>query len=97
MPRWTPCIRTYRAYVGANESLSWPPSPSVTTAESVQFTASGEVWILYPLPYADSQLRTTRETGCTEPRSTVIDWSSLQSLAHRVEALPSIAFDAGEL
>jgi hypothetical protein len=47
-----------------------PPVPVVVEKMLVQFVASGDTWIWNALPYAASQLSTTWQTDCVEPRST---------------------------
>src|SRR6266536_920559 len=70
---------------------SMPPSPVKVLWTSVQFPPVVEVCIEYAVAKAASQLSRTRVTGCTEPRSTVIHWGSLNWLDQRVPGLPSTA------
>ena len=77
--------------VAAKSTLSVPPSPVVVDQTGCQVVPSVETSIRYDRAYAASQRSTTRLTGRTEPRSTVIHWLSDQELAQRVPGLPSTA------
>nr|BFE82722.1 hypothetical protein GCM10020093_053230 [Planobispora longispora] len=94
MPRLAPCIRTYRP-VPETARSSVPPSPEAVEKTSLHEEPSAEVWILYEVAWAASQVSLTRLMVCADPRSTWIHSGSCPSwLAHRVEALPSTALPA---
>src|SRR5690349_6888335 len=70
-----------------------PPVPVVVDQIVVQALPSALVWSWNALPYAASQLRTTRHTVAEVPRSTRIHCGSANALDHRVVVLPSTAAD----
>src|SRR5256885_9325984 len=74
-----------------------PPVPVVVAKLVVQLLASAETWSWKARPKAVSQFSPIRQTSCELPRSTWMDWGSLNALDHRVPALPSTAFAAGKL
>src|SRR5258705_5887653 len=55
-----------------------------------------ETWIWKAFAYAASQVRTTWQICCVEPRSTCNHCGSLKALDQRVPVLPSTAAEAGE-
>src|SRR5579859_5891240 len=61
----------------------------------VQVVPSLDVWIWKAVAYAVSQCSTTCVNVCVAPRSTSSHCGSLNALDHRVDRLPSTAFEAG--
>src|SRR6185369_9666641 len=74
-----------------------PPVPVVVLKMFVQLVPLADVWIWNDRAYAASQVRTTRQIDCDDPRSTWIHCGSLNALDQRVPVLPSNAADAGNV